>query len=192
MGTFSLFTIRNSLNSVYLALLASIDEVGGHGCGPTFIQNMSLSGEWLGKRNSHVAVRVQHWVPPQEALQVGINGQWYPVSLAKENLEIVTKATSRFVRFVVHNVTVQASVGENTRRVDANKGYNFLNVNVKGIDTKDRSVKLSGLLIRDDFSTVSHSRGRCMRATKFARQKNESLDDVAESEHFLSFATLTR
>lgn len=155
-------------------------------CGATYIQNVSLSGDWLphvvGKAS--VKVRVLHWVPKAEALQVAINdGTWHPLPYAKHHLSIVSRVTDTQVNFDVHQIKLHVSLGQNLRQVDQNKGYNFLNVNVHGLNDPDSSMKLSGLIISDDFSKAS-------KAPEGCEQKSLIKGTLEAHTPFLSYVTL--
>jgi hypothetical protein len=190
VGTFPLVEIRAARFasfSPYLAVSAGINHVESD-CGPTYIQNVSLSGQWVSELadTSGVQVRVVHWVPKAEALQVRINDEeheWQPVSRAKQALSIVSKVTESQVNFRLHKVTVHVSLGLNERKVDKAKGYNFLNVNLRGLDANDKNMKLSGLIISDDLSALSKAPEKC-QAARF------SMGAGQEDTTFLSYITL--
>jgi hypothetical protein len=193
VGTFPLFKISPLIKNEapYLALHASIHHVQDD-CGPTYIQNVTLSGKWLSPLigDSALAVRVVHWVPKTEALEVRIKDTWHPVKYAGKILSIVSKVTDSRVNFVVNKISVHVSLGQNTRKVDTSQGYNFLNVNVEGINTHDRSQLLSGLLIRDDISGVETAPNNCQTKGKGFANVGISDEDDHPWKSFLSYASL--
>jgi len=87
------------------------------------------------------------------------------------------------VNFQVHKVTVHVSLGLNERKVDKAKGYNFLNVNLRGLDATDKNFKLSGLIINDDVSALSKAPEKCQAA-------HFSMGAGQADTTFLSYITL--
>lgn len=194
VGTVSLLTLaQTGLNLLALAVQAGIDRVKSH-CSATYIQNISMAGKWLGEQDARLAVRVVHWVPEEEALQVrmGDDSNWHPAQYAKEKLDIVTKSSPRQIDLFLHGVTFNLRLGLNRRK---DEGYNFLNLNIRGLGSLGRDVRLSGLLAGDDYTKVAQSPGDCHRRAahnapkSFATTKSDLQHeyDMYDGEQFLSY-----
>lgn len=199
VGTVSLLKVAETgLGLVSLAVHAAVDRVKSatavqHHCSATYIQNISMTGQWLGDQNAQLEVRVVHWVPKAEALEVrfGQDSEWRPIQHAKEKLDTVTAANAGQLNIVLHGVTFNMRLGLNRRGQD--QGYNFLNLNVRGLGNLGRDVRLSGLLAGDDYSEVAKSPGDCKRApASMTFAKGKSNQDYEEgiyddAENFLSY-----
>jgi len=180
VGQFTMVSVRkyNNVSLPDLQVDASISHVEGE-CSATYIQDASVTGKWIGEGNSKLAVRVQHWVPKEEALQISIDDIWRPVESAKDRVNFVTKVTSSQVQFVIHDITIRMSLGLNTRKVDKNKGYSFLNLNINGLRNLDSKMHLGGLLVNDEFSKVAEVPKACSHKAFIAGAE-------AEGPRFLS------
>merc|ERR1719487_1955647 len=150
VGTMNMVTISRAKNETSdLKIDVAANRVSGN-CSAIYLQDSVISGKWLGGNYSKLAVKVVHWVPAWEALEVSLNdGTWRPVLSAKKGINFVTKVTSSQIQFTVHNISIRLSVGQNMRRVDQFKGYNFLNLEVRGLRKLNSNLYMAGLLVRD-------------------------------------------
>lgn len=180
VGTFPLLEVtRNAI-----ALLAIHITIGRtqKGCSATYINNVTVAGEWLGQQHSNMQMQVVHYVPKEEALQVRINDVWHPAANLKDFLgstSVVTKATPSLVVLDVHGVKIRISVGANTRARDADRGYNFLNVQTIGLASLDaQQVHLGGILGHDDYAHLAQAPVDCPKT--FGRLPDSAdMEDVA-------------
>ena len=196
VGKLNMVTVspaQNEASDLKIDVVSS--RVSGN-CSAIFLEDSVISGKWLGGQDSKLAVKVVHWVPSEQALQILTNeGQWQPVlSAAKKGSNFVTKVTAKHIQFNIKDITIDMSLGLNIRKVDKNQGYNFLNLQVRGLKKLDPNVRLTGLLAGDDHSGVSEVPEECRHRKKeksrvnFARDATAS-DTQGEVPEFLSFAT---
>lgn len=167
-------------------------------CSALFIEESVISGKWLdeydskprGQHDSKLAVKVAHWVPAEEALQIRINDEeWQLVASAKMKSNFIRKATSTQILFSINNITIRTSLGQNIRKVDQLHGYNFLNVEVRGLRKLMPNAHLAGLLAGDDYSQVSQVPAACKKGkdTSFVKVKNQDAD--GQVPQFMSYAS---
>lgn len=185
-GHFSFLTISQLDNSsdllkqpqqhYDLAMDAWIDHVEKKAqkkCTATFIQNISLSGSWVGiGADSKVSFRVVHWSPIEESLQVRIDQKWYLAREAHNHLsKALIKGTDSQLAIDVHGIEVHVSIGKNSRKIDSYKGYNFLNVNLKGLlGFNNPGYKVGGLLghsSSEALKALSQPPAECASFNKF-------------------------
>jgi len=194
-GTFSMLNVQQSAQS-NLQILATIDRAGSR-CGATYIQNVSLSGEWISQLGMpSVLVRAAAAVPKKGALQVSIDEEhsWQQYSEWK-TVQNMSFDQSHHFKLQLKSVTVEVSVdshrivesGKKTRRF-----ANFLDLNIQGIHQLPKSYTVSGLLGNDDHSSVTALPDDChaesfalrtiSRATLKSQEEAEEPNSQAEAE----------
>lgn len=152
-GTFSMLGIEEAAKE-NLKILATIDRAGSR-CGATYIQNISLTGDWVSKLGmSEVSIRANAAVPKKSALQISTNqaqtwlqySDWHKVqNISSESPQAVTLRLNSIMVEVSVDAHRVVEGGRKTRRF-----ANFLNLNVKGVQQLSHSFKVSGLLGTDD------------------------------------------
>jgi len=160
-GTFSLLSLTLSQQSV-LEASATIDRAGSR-CGATYIQNISLSGQWVKDTGvSSIQVKAEAAVPKVQALQINFNGDWQSATM-KSPYTAVTKSSAKEIILQLNKIKVLVSVdshriyeaGTKTRRF-----ANFLNVNFNGLQSLG-GFSVGGLLGTDSHDSVTQPPLEC-------------------------------
>jgi len=186
-GTFSLLSLKTSQKTV-LEAAATIDRAGTR-CGATYIQNLTLSGQWVEDIGvASIQVKAEAAVPKAKALQVNLAGEWQPatsvVSWALETSPFVYAAVygadAKKIVFKLNNVKVLATVdshriyeaGVKTRRF-----ANFLNVNFEGI-SRLSGLSVGGLLGRDSHDEAAQLPDGCESQKLLSEEEKVMLSSV--------------
>merc|ERR1719156_102628 len=79
-GTFSLLSLKARSQRTVFEASATIDRAGTR-CGATYIQNITLSGQWVEDIGvQHIQVMAAAFVSKAKALQVNFDGEWKPAA----------------------------------------------------------------------------------------------------------------
>merc|ERR1719333_2112959 len=80
-GTFMLLSLQGKQSEkANLEVLSTIDRADTR-CGATYIQNITLQGEWVEEEGvPQIQVRAKPAVPKSEALQINFDGSWQPAN----------------------------------------------------------------------------------------------------------------
>lgn len=177
------FAVRdlNSSTPTMLSLQGTVDQIDSS-CSARYIQNVTLTGMWLG--DLQLAFRVAHWAPQQKAFEVSLKGERGPWKRAGELQDHPATMTvwNRGVRLkILKDVIVHVSLAETTiarvslADIKPYRGYNYLNVHIEGLaNLKSRlpDMHLSGLLAYDDFTKAAQQPTECLMHS-FAKRSND-------------------
>jgi len=163
-GTFSLLSLKEiASQTTTLQVLSTIDRAGSR-CGATYIQNITLQGEWIQTVAGvpQIEIRAQPSVPKSEALQVKFEDEWKPANSKWEREEVQLATATKF-SLKVHQVSILISAdshrihesGMKTRRF-----ANFLNVNFAGTSSLS-GISIGGLLGRDSHEEAATAPTDC-------------------------------
>jgi hypothetical protein len=163
-GTFSLLSLKEiASQTTTLEVLSTIDRAGSR-CGATYIQNITLQGEWIQTVAGvpQIEIRAQPSVPKSEALQVKFENEWKPANSQWKREEVQLASATKF-SLKVHQVSILISAdshrihesGMKTRRF-----ANFLNVNFNGISSLS-GISIGGLLGRDSHEEAATAPSDC-------------------------------
>merc|ERR1719379_618019 len=79
-GTFSLLSLKSATSKTVLEASATIDRAGSR-CGATYIQNLTLNGQWVEDiGTTSIQVKAEASTPKVKALQVNFAGEWQPAA----------------------------------------------------------------------------------------------------------------
>jgi len=162
-GTFTLLSLQKlSSEKVSLEVLSTIDRAGTR-CGATYIQNVTLRGQWVEDVGvPEIQVRATPAVPKNKALEVNFDGSWKP-SNSHWPYASVQKATSTRFNLKINQVTVLVTVDAHRVHEDGVKTKrfaNFLNVNFEGV-SKLSGISIRGLLGRDSHEEAAELPADC-------------------------------
>lgn len=186
MGTFSLLSVKSTIESTNrLTLDATVDRAGDM-CGATYIKNATLTGSWIQEEGklSEIKIAALPEVAKETALEVGLDGNWYSAKATPKLSKLVKIASSKEIQFVIHEVKIK--VGVDAHRVRKNgrktgKFANFLNIDVdgmKGLASKE-GVQLSGLLAYDDHRFAESLPDGCNSKSFHFKQKSDSDSEMS-------------
>lgn len=176
-GMFSLLRAADKRTSQeLLSLQASIVEathpyptMSKDPCAPAYIEKISLQGAWVregGKMNydsneplpttSEIQVRARPWLPKEQALEIGFDNQWrkaaqpfnYSYIKAQKGKWAETTISLHELKIVVQLVTLSSNVPWEKPY----KGYNYLNVHIKGTQESKQRLDFTGLLAFDSVN----------------------------------------
>jgi len=150
-GTFSLLSLKaSSTQKAVFTASATVDRAGTR-CGATYIQNLTLSGQWVEDTGvASIEIKAEAAVPKNKALRVNFAGEWQPAT-SKLSYAAVQKADGKEIILQLNKLKVLASVDSHRiheQRVKTKRFANFLNVNFEGISTLS-GISVNGLLGRD-------------------------------------------
>lgn len=166
-GTFSLISLTySSTHKTALEILSTIDRAGTR-CGATYIQNITLQGQWVEDSGvPQIQIRADAGVPKLDALQVNFEGSWQPAK-SHWSYASVQQASSKNIELKLNTVTVLVAI--DSHRIHENgittrRFANFLNVNLKGIHTVS-GISVGGLLGRDSHTEAAQIPEGCASAS---------------------------
>merc|ERR550537_309139 len=85
-GTFSLLSLSTDSRQPVLEASATIDRAGTR-CGATYIQNLTLSGQWVEDIGvPRIQVKAEAAVAKAKALQIKFDDQWQSTTTPKSSL----------------------------------------------------------------------------------------------------------
>merc|ERR1719161_344376 len=156
-GTFSLLSLKarsktatEPESQTVFEASAAIDRAGTR-CGATYIQNMTLSGQWVEAVGvPRIRIKAEPAIPKLQALQVNFAGEWQPAA-SKSSYAAVQEASAKKIVLKLNALTVSTSVDSHAIREAGTKTKryaNFLNVNFGGISGL-AGFSVGGLLGRD-------------------------------------------
>lgn len=156
-GTFSLISLTySSTQKTALEILSSIDRAGTQ-CGATYIQNITLQGQWVEDSGfPQIQIRADAGVPKLNALRVNFEGSWQPAN-RRWSYASVQQASSKKIELKLNTVTVLVSIDSHRiheNGVTTRRFANFLNVNLQGIETVS-GISIGGLLGRDSHTAAA-------------------------------------
>merc|ERR1719240_237902 len=155
-GTFSLLTIKKPKSETLFEASTFIDRAGTR-CGATYIQNMTLSGQWVEDVGvPSIRIKAEPAVPKLQALQLNFGGEWQSAAskslkMLKSSYDAVQEASAKKIVLKLSTLTVSVSVDSHAIREAGTKTKryaNFLNVNFGGISSLV-GLSVGGLLGRD-------------------------------------------
>lgn len=161
-GTFSLVSLKyKDTRKTALELLSTIDRAGTQ-CGATYVQNITLQGQWVEELGApQIQVRAQAGVPKSKALQVNFDGSWKPA--AEHHYSAVQEATKKKFTLSLHDIKVFISIDSHRiheQGIKTKRFANFLNVNLKGLSGLS-GFSIGGLLGRDSHTAAAQSPEGC-------------------------------
>jgi len=154
-GIFSLLTIKETEAQTLFEAAATIDRAGTR-CGATYIQNITLSGQWVQDIGvPQIEVKAEAAVPKADALQVNFNGEWQSTK-SHLSSSAIQKADAKKIVLKLSNLLVTVSVdshrihegGKRTARF-----ANFLNVNFGNMSGMS-GLFMGGLLGKDSHEAA--------------------------------------
>lgn len=179
-GTFSLLSLTESSKKM-LEASATIDRAGTR-CGATYIQNVTLSGQWVEDVGvPNIEIKAEAAVPKIQALQVNFAEGWQSAVSASAHTA-VENANAKQIVLKLNKLKVLVSVDSHRIHEGGKKTSrfaNFLNVNFEGV-SKLPGVSVGGLLGTDSHEDAIQLPDEC-QTTK--------LTSVEES-NMLSAATI--
>jgi hypothetical protein len=179
-GTFTLLSLQK-LNSekVKLEVLSTIDRAGTR-CGATYIQNVTLRGQWVEDVGvPEIQVRAVPAVPKKQALEVNFDGSWQP-SNSYRSYASVEQATSTRLNLKINEVKILVSVDSHRIHEDGVKTKrfaNFLNVNFQGI-SKLAGISIRGLLGRDSHAEAAELPADCTSGSLLSSDKTRMISSA--------------
>jgi hypothetical protein len=164
-GVFTMLTVQNS-NGIMLEANATIDRAGTR-CGATYIQDLSLKGEWVEDLGvPQIQIRAESAVPKHNALQVNFDGEWKHSS-AKWFSEAIQKSNAQNFFLKLHQLQIKVSIDSHRIQEGSkatNRFANFLNVNFEGVSHLS-DMLLGGLLGRDSHTDAAKLPMNCHSKT---------------------------
>merc|ERR550537_1722958 len=108
-GTFSLLSLSTDSRQPVLEASATIDRAGTR-CGATYIQNLTLSGQWVEDIGvPSIQVKAEAAVPKLKALQINFAGEWQPAS-SKSSYNAVKESSAKKIVLQFNKLKVLVSV----------------------------------------------------------------------------------
>jgi len=160
-GTFSLLSLKESSRTVFEAS-AAIDRAGTR-CGATYIQNLTLSGQWVEDIGvASIQAKAEAAVPKVQALQINFAGEWQSAA-SKFSYAAVKKADAKKIIIQLNKLEVLVSVDSHRIHeagIKTTRFANFLNVNFQGI-SKLSGFSVGGLLGRDSHDEATQLPDGC-------------------------------
>jgi hypothetical protein len=179
-GTFTLLSLQKlSSEKVSLEVLSTIDRAGTR-CGATYIQNVTLRGQWVEDVGvPEIQVRAVPAVPKSQALEVNFDGSWQP-SNSHWSSASVEQATSTRLNLKIDQVKVLIMIDSHRiheNGVKTNRFANFLNVNFDGI-SKLSGISIRGLLGRDSHAEAAQLPEDCTSSSLLSSDKTTMLSSA--------------
>jgi hypothetical protein len=179
-GTFTLLSLQKlSSEKVSLEVLSTIDRAGTR-CGATYIQNVTLRGQWVEDVGvPEIQVRAVPAVPKNKALEVNFNGSWQP-SNSHWQYASVQQATSTRFNLKINQVTVLVAVDSHRIHEDGVKTKrfaNFLNIKFDGV-SKLSGISIRGLLGRDSHAEAAELPADCTSSSLLSSDKTKTLSSA--------------
>jgi len=177
-GTFSLLSLKESSRTV-LEASAAIDRAGTR-CGATYIQNLTLSGQWVEDIGvASIQAKAEAAVPKVEALQINFAGEWQSAA-SKFSYAAVKKADAKKIIIQLNKLEVLVSVDSHRIHeagIKTKRFANFLNVNFQGI-SKLSGVSMGGLLGRDSHVEATRLPDGCESEKLISTQEKHMLSSM--------------
>lgn len=175
-GTFSLISLTySSTHKTALEILSTIDRAGTR-CGATYIQNITLQGQWVEDAGvPQIQIRADPGVPKLDALRVNFEGSWQPAN-RRWSYASVQQASNKKIELKLNTVTVLVSIDSHRiheNGVTTRRFANFLNVNLRGIQTVS-GMLIGGLLGRDSHTAAAQIPEGCASASLLNADANLS------------------
>lgn len=178
-GTFSLLSLRQAQKTV-LEASATIDRAGSR-CGATYIQNLTLSGQWVEDVGlPEIQVKAEASVPKAQALQINLGEDWQTTVHQPSHL-VVTKSNAREIVLKLNKLKVFVSVDSHRvheEGVKTRRFANFLNVNFQGIAALPADLLVGGLLGTDSHEAVTQLPDECGSAQLLAAEEQSMYSDM--------------
>lgn len=177
-GTFSLLKLlMKDSAKPSLEVLANVDRAGTR-CGATYIQNVTLQGQWVEDVGvPQIQVRAESAVPKTKALQVNFEGIWQQAAQFSSNTNIqkaVREATAKKIILQFEKVDVLVSIDSHRIYEEGTKTKrfaNFLNVAFDGVG-KISGMSLGGLLGRDSHEAAAEIPKGCESTNLIQREES--------------------
>jgi len=178
-GTFSLLSIKTRSEKTVLEASAMIDRAGTR-CGATYIQNLTLSGQWVEDIGvPSIQVKAEAAVPKLKALQINFAGEWQPAS-SKSSYDAVKESSAKKIVLQFNKLKVLVSVDSHRIHeggVKTKRYANFLNVNFQGVSGLS-GMSLGGLLGRDSHEDATQLPEGCDSETLKASEDSLMLSSM--------------
>jgi len=174
-GTFSLLSLKSASSRTVLEASATIDRAGTR-CGATYIQNLTLTGQWVEDMGvPSIQVKAEAAVPKVQALQVNFAGEWQSAT-SKFSYLAVKQADAKKIILQLNKLKVVVSVDSHRiheEGIKTQRFANFLNVNFQGI-TKLSGISVGGLLGRDSHAEATELPDGCT-SQKLVTMENKGM-----------------
>jgi len=179
-GTFALVSFKKlATQTTALEILSTIDRAGTR-CGATYIQNITLLGQWVEDIGvPQIQVRAEASVPKGSALQVNFDGSWKSAA-QRWSYSAVKEATNR--KFVLNLDEIEIFVTIDSHRihetgVKTKRFANFLNVNLNGI-SRLAGFSVGGLLGRDSHTEAAQIPEGCESSALLVQDAPRGLSQI--------------
>merc|ERR1719161_3063532 len=182
-GTFSMLKLETSSLRTELEVMATIDRAGTR-CGATYIQNISLTGQWVEDVGvPRIQIKAAAVLPKAKALQVKFDKEWQHAD-SQWPYAAVQKASPRRFTLKLHKVTVMVSVDSHRiheNGVKTHRFANFLNVNFAGIGSLS-NLSVRGLLGSDPHGAVETIPEGCGSTNLKSSEEDTSMFSIVDVE----------
>lgn len=163
-GTFSLLNLKKSSQTLFEAS-ATIDRAGTL-CGATYIQNVTLSGQWVEDTGApSIQVKAEAAVPKLKALKINFNGEWQHAA-SHLSSAAVKAADAKKLTLKLNELEVMVSIDSHRiqdGQLKSKRFANFLNVNF-GRVTHLVGLSMGGLLGKDSHEAATQLPEECESA----------------------------
>jgi hypothetical protein len=181
-------TDKDSAKNPHIAVHATIDRLGNNRCGPTYIKQLKLTGDWMGKElvirsgpafEIDKAGEVVGEADDDNFFGVSIDGEpFVPHSQVRERygqeysgdgLELTKRTKVR----TLPSRTFEVKVQDLTLKVSQPKGMtkaNFLDLQITGL--KQLEEEVGGLLGIDDVHSAQEAHESCGAGYEFSRVRD--------------------
>jgi len=179
-GTFTLLSLQKTDSTkTGLEVVSTIDRAGTR-CGATYIQNITLRGQWVEDVGfAEIKVRAVPAVPKKQALEANFDGSWRPSSSHWTSAS-VQQATATKFNLKINEVGILVSVDAHRIHEDGVKTKrfaNFLNVNFDGV-SKLSGVSIRGLLGRDSHAEAAELPEGCASSSLLSSPETKTISSA--------------
>jgi hypothetical protein len=183
-GTFSLLKLlKKGSVKPSLEVLANVDRAGTR-CGATYIQNVTLQGQWVEDVGvPQIQVRAESAVPKTKALQINFQGTWERLAQLSLNTNIqkaIREATAKKMILQFEKIDVVVSIDSHRIYEEGTKTKrfaNFLNIAFDGIG-KISGTSLGGLLGRDSHEAAAEIPKGCESTNLVQLEKSKMISTI--------------
>jgi len=151
-GDFNLISLQK-----YFKLNAAVD-VSEPPCGPKFIKEISMKGNWIGDGNT-ISVRAVQGVPMKQSLEVAFDDDWKKVEMYPLS-NVVRTANAQQVELQIEKLRIVVHANFH-RPPRSQKLVSYLNVHVDDLSRGARGMAVGGVLGNDNANATSATKSEC-------------------------------